>query len=292
MMRHAILARLDEDPFSDTAKAKLRVSIDRVGKMFQASYELCDEEGKCVQGAPVPEYRACINTVESVAFSVGIFMPGLLTESTPARRDPPPDPPACQDPPRDPPARREPPPVKLPVSFRLDGGVLLSIDSAPVQAATAFWVHVGARWRNISISGGFRQELPATRDTGAIHLTTSRSLGELVPCVHWGTRDSTNIAFCGLLQIGGLRALGETPYSLQTDEKWTVLAGGRVGVEVPVPTIFPSARSVPFLSHLAFLVPVDLTVAVVRPRISMREAINWSPRYVPMGVGFGLVFSP
>src|SRR6185436_16884106 len=55
MMRHAILARLDEDPFSDTAKAMLRVTIVRVGEAFQASYELCDEVGECVQGSPVPE---------------------------------------------------------------------------------------------------------------------------------------------------------------------------------------------------------------------------------------------
>src|SRR5262245_29775782 len=69
MARHAILARLDEDPFLDTAKAALRVTVVRSGEQFRASYELCDENGECMDGPPVPARRMCLNAVESVAFS-------------------------------------------------------------------------------------------------------------------------------------------------------------------------------------------------------------------------------
>jgi hypothetical protein len=48
-VRHAILLRAidtKEDPFSPTAKAKLRVVIVQVGPRFKASYELRDDAGE------------------------------------------------------------------------------------------------------------------------------------------------------------------------------------------------------------------------------------------------------
>jgi hypothetical protein len=106
-VRHAIVTHAintKEDPFSPEAKALVRVVIVRVGPRFKASYELRDDAGELVMERPLPEDDTCANAVLSVALSVGVFMPSLLTAPTPP--PPPPEPP--------PPPRPYPPPLPEP----------------------------------------------------------------------------------------------------------------------------------------------------------------------------------
>ena len=59
-MKHdPILGPLAEDPFSPEAKATLRVVIRRVGRKFQSSVELRDDEGKLLLARPLPEHAVC-----------------------------------------------------------------------------------------------------------------------------------------------------------------------------------------------------------------------------------------
>src|SRR5262245_46043082 len=53
-LRHLILSRMKEDPFSPMALAKVRVAILRMGSAFQASFELLDDAGDYVAGQPMP----------------------------------------------------------------------------------------------------------------------------------------------------------------------------------------------------------------------------------------------
>jgi hypothetical protein len=275
MMRHAILARLDDDPFSDTAKATLRVSIIRVGKVFQASYELCDEDGECVDGAPVPEHRLCINAVESVAFSVGIFMPGLLTESTPARKEPPPSP-------APPPARNETPrprSTKFARPFRmgLDVGGLGSLNITPGLVNFGFSAHAVARWPSFSLSLGFRYELYADHD-----LRFSRALGEAAPCLHFRNEQGHSLVGCGLLQLGSVSSVSKF-HGLDLTASWgNMWAGLRGGGEFRFPRPFPP--------NLSVFLYVDVTCAVVRATVFTGETNPWTTPYVSEALGGSLVW--
>src|SRR5262245_47122348 len=77
-LRHVILSRMKEDPFSPAAKAKARVAIRRVGSAFQASYELLNDAEEFVGGQTLPRRDDCINAVADVGLAMSIFMPLLL----------------------------------------------------------------------------------------------------------------------------------------------------------------------------------------------------------------------
>jgi hypothetical protein len=111
VLRHIIRDRTKHDPFSPTAKASLRVVVVRVGQVFQASYELRDDEEKLLLARQLPKHKECAVALQAAAFSVGVFMPSLLTAPVasapaPAPAPPPPSP----SPPPLPSPRSSPPP--------------------------------------------------------------------------------------------------------------------------------------------------------------------------------------
>jgi hypothetical protein len=296
-VRHAILMRsidTKEDPFSPTAKAKLRVVIVRVGPRFKASYELRDDAGERVMERPLPEDEDCMNVVLSVALSVGVFMPPLLTAPTPP--PPPPDPPPPPRPyppplpeppllPPDPPPPPPPPKPDQPISFWAGGGVVMVTELAP-PVTFGFSLHVGVRRGSFSFSLGLRPEVPVTRGWGTVHLITSRSLGEGVPCVHYRHPTGTGTPFfCGLLQIGKLTARGETPDGIKEESRVHVWAGVRIGAE------FIPFSSVP---RFALLIPViDLTgsTKIESLRAGKSPQVEWTPPQFVGAVGVTMVYS-
>jgi hypothetical protein len=290
VVRHVILSHpigMKEDPFSPDAKALVRVTIVRAGLMFKASYELRDDAGKLVMERPLPEASTCHDAVLTVGLSVGVFMPSLLTLPTPP--PPPPDPlplppprpypPPLPEPPLLPPPDPPPPPPPAkptkPLVLRLDASGVMAFRSLPAEISGGFSAHVGARWWIFSLSLGGRYELPVSRGTAPNILTISRSLFEVVPCVHPPmTSMPVELAVCGLVQFGGFTARKQERDSDKEEDYPNMWAGLRLGI-----------AATPF-SHLAFFLALDGATAAKRESIQLGSQSNfaWTPRSFPTPV--------
>lgn len=107
-LAHAIRSEMDHDPFLSTSLSVLRVTIEREGKLYRGSYEIIDETGKVLLTKRIdPEGQACAVAIDQVAFSVGVFLPKLLT--APVVSSPPPPSPSPPPPPALPPLPASPP---------------------------------------------------------------------------------------------------------------------------------------------------------------------------------------
>jgi hypothetical protein len=294
-VRHAILLRaieMKEDPFSPTAKAKVRVVIVRVGPRFKASYELRDDAGERVMERQLPEDDDCMNAVLAVALSVGVFMPPLLTAPTPPPPPPEPPPPPrpypppLPEPPLLPPPEPPPPPPpakpRPPIVLWAAAGGVLSVESAPV-AALGFSGHVEARWSIVSLSLGFRHEFPAGSGNAPIHFSVWRSFGEVAPCVTTLSRANLRLFGCRLVQLGELSARLQTPEDDVTKNRrnqWWV--GVRGGAEFTVPPI-----PVPFFVSADFTTPTNFDPLPV----GRKDPHDWVPHSLIISLGLGVVAS-
>jgi hypothetical protein len=300
---HVIRYRTKDNPFSPTAKALLRVTIARVGKAFQSRYELRDDAGNLLLERVQPEADVCAVALDAVAFSVGLFMPPLLTGEVASSPPPPPPyppppprpyPPPLPEPPLLPPPDPPPPPPKptQPIVLRVDAAGLASTGSAPATApGYSFHVGVGSTWPplwGVSLSTGYRQEFPVSIGREPSGLSTWRKLWEVVPCGHVNMTPSSIGPFigmfaCGLFQLGELSGMSQTPDQLATNGKLTVLGGVRGGFDITIPQVPGLAVFLAFDS--AVTANPDPLPLGTTPEISLK------PDYTHMGVGFGVVFT-
>jgi hypothetical protein len=288
ILRHAINTK--EDPFSPDAKALVRVTIVHAGQRFRTSYELRDDAGELVMERQLPEDEICANAVLSVALSVGIFMPSLLTLPTPPPPppEPPPPPPRPYPPPLpEPPLLPPPEPPPPPPPAKPTKPWVLWVDAGPVvttaERLTAFGVsaHFGARKEFFSVSAGFRREVALSIEQASARLSISRTLGEVAPCATFGGAEG-RIFVCGLVQVGELSDTGEMLDLIKTEGKWHPWAGVRFGGEV---TLRPG---------LSLLVALDITGTAPADtlRVGLPPRIEWAPPQVLGSLGLNLVFAP
>src|SRR5207245_654347 len=114
---------------------------------------LRDDEGKVVMERRLPDRITCANAVASVALSTAIFLPELVTGSTPQRAEPPPPPP--ESPPSAPPPTKSAPPFR----WRFDVGGLMNVGLTSGLVAGGLSAHGAVRWPSFSLSLGARYEL-------------------------------------------------------------------------------------------------------------------------------------
>jgi len=254
MVRHAIITEMKEDPFSPTAKAKVRVIIERKSGLFHTRYEIIDSAGKVVLPMEFPGYDKCAIAVERVGFSLSIHLPPLVTGRTPGPRKPPPTPDPTPRSPATKSSRR--------CRWQFDAGGLMSINTAP-KPAPGFAVHVGARCSEYSVSLGVRYEALRSDGTDIVQLGASRALAEVVPCIH----KFNGIVGCGLIQVGELTSRVQTGPLYGTHSWPSVSIGVRGGGE------WFWGRSFPF-NHLVTHLYTDVTAILVRPHIQFLDVVG------------------
>jgi hypothetical protein len=162
--------------------------------------------------------------------------------------------------------------------------VLASFGTAPV---TAFGItgHGGPRWSFISLSGGLRLEFSRNEGTDTVQVSTSRVLGEAVPCLHW-----KHVVFgCGVVQAGELivSVNGQMPDYARKPYAPSVSAGGRGGFQIPLPRLLPPG--------LDLYISADLTGAVRRSKIWVihhhRSQFEWKAPPFTAAIGLGVVYA-
>lgn len=172
--------------------------------------------------------------------------------------------------------------MKPPIVGLADVSALMSLYTAPM-VAFGFMAHGGARWSTFSLTGGLRAEFSLSDGIDNLSLSTSRLVGELVPCF---PVDLGEIALfgCGVVQAGQLTisARGEMPNFLRKLNQPSISAGGRFIIQLHR-SFLPRGWD-PFIS-------VDLMGALLRTNLYSSNVYEWNAPVLTTAIGLGLVFA-
>jgi hypothetical protein len=258
------------DPFAPNGPWRLVVHVSRSGNGYVGSAELYDELGVVQLKRPYPFTSSCQDLVGDLARAIGLKLdppaPPLLQSQLPA-------PPGQAEPPRPPELPPAPAPTK-PLGLRVGLGTWMDLATAP-RPAFGVSLDVGVRVAWFSIAAEARFDPPAGATVGdGVDVSTTRVLGALVPCGHYGW-----FAGCLLGELGRIRGnIGVTGVTPDSRAVLYGAAGARLKVEIPV------AR------HLLVSVSVDLTgsrSALLR----LDGQRQWETAAFTGGLGAGLIAS-
>jgi hypothetical protein len=221
-----------------------------------------------VKAEVMPVHDTCVLAMESAAWSVGIFMPTLLTAPVRSAAPPVPEKPA------------------LSISDWVDAGVLASWGTTPAMAF-GFSAHLGRRWSHFSLAGGVHLEFSLPDGTDTFHVSASRMLVEAVPCLQWKLGRAAAFG-CGVVQAGVLMARVQAPEYFSTPNVPSVSAGVRVGAQIPFPRLLPPGLE-PYFA-------VDLIGALLRATIfaddSVHPRLSWQGSPITGAFTLGLAYEP
>lgn len=244
-LRTAVLARLGYDPFVSSSPSELHAQIWRRSGKYHAKVELVDAEQR-VSGTRQIEHPGarCADLVEVVALSISIAIDpkralGLATEPTP-------EPPVIDEPASAPPVaapqvaevtqpEREavaspPPKTERKTRVQLVGGAAIAawLGVAP-SASTGAMVFAGVRLAPGTLFLEARGDLGSSRNLRPAVVRTSFVAGTVAPCAALGV-----VFACGVVTVGRLSASSSGIETPREDTGWHALAGGRLGIALPV----------------------------------------------------------
>lgn len=254
-LRTAVAARLGYDPFRAEAPIGIEVAITRAGHGLRAAVRRDDPSFPRSPARVLTSPSAdCGDLAEAVALTIGIAIDPIRAAGVPtAVHGRAPEPAALPAPvvaPAPPPVQRAPtlapratrvapaasvttrriaPRAGTTVAFRVAvlGGVAFA--AAPAVAPTAA-VSLGLRAGAFTGDLEARADLPTSMEVAPdTSVTTSLLLLHLVPCVHF--RFAVGCAVAG---AGALRGAVRTPDDAQSLVTPFVVAGARLGVEIPI----------------------------------------------------------
>jgi hypothetical protein len=281
------------DPFAPAAPWLLTVLTVHGGDGYRGSAELRDVGGVVRWTRPLIPRARCIELVEDLAIALAFKInPPRVAQPAPA--EPPPAP-------TQPPAPATP--AELPVlpehqpgpAFRLGAGTWMDLATAP-RPAFGLTVDAGVRVAWFSVAGELHWNPPAGAGaTADIDVSTTRLMGALVPCAHFGSFAGGGSLFgCGALELGQIRGTIAKAGAVATPDHQASLygtAGGRFGIEVPL--VAPR--------RLFLRIAVSMAGVPARPRFlagtisggvvtSPPEKVWESPAFIG-GLGVGLLAS-
>jgi hypothetical protein len=147
------------------------------------------------------------------------------------------------------------------VGVTADVGVHWKVDAAPLEGVS---LTLGVRW-DPPASG------PPIAEFYGARIVSSRVLGTIAPCGHWG-----KLYGCALREVGQLRAHGEDLAISAEGSKRYAAIGGRIGVEVP------------FAPHLGFRGYGEVLGTVAPVAVPINELPGWTTPLASGSVGAGL----
>jgi hypothetical protein len=279
-LRGAVEAELGYDPFDPQATELLQVRITREGGELVAVIEL--SAGGDVAGRRELASRGedCRELAAALALAIGIAIDpvraGKPPEPEPAEPAPPPPPPAPPPPPpAGPPQPRAPephPPPEpgTPLRWRVAGGGLVAIGTAPAPAA-GIWVGAAVRSGDLSIGLEGRADAFASKRVDAGSVSASLLLASILPCWHPGF-----VLACGVGSIGALQGSGEQVDEPRKETTLFAAAGARLGVELPLGSV------------LALTGHVDVRANLTRTSLRLDDRDVWTTPPVGGDLGLGV----
>lgn len=278
-LKSIVAARLGYDPFSPDAARVVAVGVVRQGSGLVAHLEV---RGAAARGSRdlQSSTRDCRELIDSLAVAIAIgidplslsrvpSLPPLPAAEAKAAQQPEPPLPAAVPTVID--ARPERPRASDPVRLRGSIGPLVSFGAAP-STNLGITAQVGVRWRAVSIGLEGRADFPVSQqavDGGRV--SASLLAATVVPCAHYGV-----LLGCLLGTFGALRAEGESVTTPLRETKLYAAIGGRVGVEIPVGSIF------------AIGVHGDLFAPLTQITLRLNDRDVWTTPVVAGGLGAAL----
>lgn len=279
-LKSVVAARLGYDPFSPDAARVVAVGVARQGSGLVAHLEV---RGAAARGSRdlQSSTRDCRELIDSLAVAIAIGIDPLSLSRVPSSLPPlpaaelkaaqPPEPPLPAAVPTVIDARPEKPRASDPVRLRASIGPLVSFGAAP-STNLGITAQVGVRWRAVSIGLEGRADFPVSQqavDGGRV--SASLLAATVLPCAHYGV-----LLGCLLGTFGALRAEGESVTTPLRETKLYAAIGGRLGVEIPLGSIF------------AIGVHGDLFAPLTQITLRLNDRDVWTTPAVAGGLGAAL----
>jgi hypothetical protein len=286
--RNVAEGQMSYPPFSPDASARLVVTLQRKGRLYQGRMELRDGAEAMLWERDMDAFADCRELIDFLALSAAVHLdpvplpkPAPTPASSKLESTVEPAPPLVS---AKPPAPVRPStPVKPAVtversSSRLAGfagaGIAVGFGVAPTTAL-GLTLNGGARWSFLSLALEGRAYLPAQglSEGGTRVVSIAQYTGALVPCGHW------RIAFgCGLVALGAQE--GTFPATERTRSRVFAAGGLRVGVEIPIP--------IPMVKPLSLRLSGDVLLTPYASRFRVVDLPQWETPPVSGALGAGL----
>jgi len=302
-LRHAIVARLGEDPFDAAVALTFHAEIVAVGDKLIGHVTLTEEGGTPSGLREFEAANGCDELVSAMALAISLAInPNLASSGEPPEaplKEPradssepvaaaSPAPPATK-PPRgatkgtpagsDPHARTHETTGATPSRSSTEGlrmavGAfgLGSIGTAPGPAVGAA---VAARGRRGALSVALEGRFDSPSSSGLASGGRVQSMlvaGLLAPCWHFGA-----FALCGVGLVGRLQAASRGLNASGSDAGAYAAAGARVGAEQPIS------------GHLSLDLRLDLLATLTRLRVLRNQQPVWSAPWASASIGLGVM---
>ncbi|MFO0587287.1 MAG: hypothetical protein U0441_07105 [Polyangiaceae bacterium] len=254
------------DPFTDSAPARLVVTLAMGAGGYRGTWEAFDAGGASVRRHDLGPVANCHDLADGLAFGF------VLRFDDP---NAPPLPPSAPSPVVPAPVVVPPPPVRTPEPpghvFVGAGGVVgLAVTPAPAGGGS-FAFGWRAPWWSLSAELRAMVTLNAPVD-GGYSVTLHRVTGVLLPCMHW------RVLFgCAALELGELGGISNASVP-ESDSAFIATAGGRIGVEAPIS------------KHLAFRGTLDGFATVKPSIIRIADLPRWQTPAGGASIGAGLAW--
>lgn len=271
-----VAERLGYEPFVAAASSRVRVTVLRRDRVFQARIEMVGPNDSAKAERVLSSRRSdCAELAATLelAIAIAIDPSGPPAPEPPARAAEAPAPAASgvvAHAPVMPAAVR---PAPRPVTAQVAVAGVAAIGSAPVRNLGVA-VRFAARRGNASLGLEGRADLPASMPLSAGDVSTSLLVASLVPCVHW-----RRVAGCALATGGVLRAAGHGLVDARHVAAPYVALGARLVVDGAV------------TSNLSWTAHADVSAPLTETELRVGGEELWTTPPVSVSIGLGLAFA-
>lgn len=275
----AVAGRLGYEPFQSGAPRRMKVTVDRRERTFDARVELTEPGGaRSAERRFTSRATDCAELAATTELALAIAIDPFhssLPAPPPTAAAPPPAPAPLPPAPAPTPATvvvRGTPPVLpgRPVLLGLAAGVVGAIGSAPADAL-GLEVRGGARRGDFSLALEGRANFTASTAVATGSVSATLLAASLVPCAHW-----RSFAACALATAGVLRAAGHGLVDARQSEDPWFAVGARLAAELPIH------------GTLALAAHADAVAPLVQTELKVGGASLWTTPPVAFAAGVGL----
>ena len=283
VLGYVLRSKLTFDPFDPEAKARLLVTIKRVGGRYAGVAEHQEPGATKPWVRSFPPMSGCDEAVDALVFAIAVhFGPAGAPPTSPASPPPPSPPlplPLPSPSPSPIPSPSDPPSQVL----RLGLGAALGLGVSPASVAPGIAMDVGLRWPrwaplSLALEGRAYPSASRTAEASGATVTTGRYTGALVPCAHLRVVAALELAGCTLVELGALRVTSDAPAPAPA-VLLQAAVGLRGGIEIPL------------LDHLALRATGDAALSLRRYGVVIYGSTVWETPLVSAGFSVGAVAS-